>query len=53
MFFIDKLVLNYLYDACENMGEVFGLSPFIGGLMWLILIGGMVTNFLQGGRKKW
>lgn len=47
MFFIDKIIINYLHSACENMGEVFGLSPFVGGFMWLILIGGMVTIFLR------
>lgn len=46
MFYLDKLILNYLYDACENMGRVFGLGPEIGAMMWIILTGGIIAIYL-------
>lgn len=52
MFFIDKIIFNYLYNACENMGRLFGQDAGIGAIMWLILIGGLVVTFLNGKKGK-
>lgn len=51
MFGLDKLVFGLIYNACTDLGAIFGLGPFEGFVLYGGILSSAAIKVLDGYKK--
>lgn len=52
MFFLDKLIFNFIYNACMKLGRAFGCNALEGFITYFMLIAGSCIIVFERRIKK-